>query len=624
MTKRRKTSRMPTPKRIRTTISHDVLDQIGKDFKFNHGKGVAEWLKNSLDAYIDRRVRSATLEPESGGWPVYLHLLDGPHLAVMDFAGACHRDVKDFLLNWFSTTAAARGGRAAGSSLTGGHGNGGKFYMRQMWRGNARFCTWLDGHISSLVVDDASDGTCGYWEYEDEDLPWRTALQVAFDGSGLSARQVEDFIAQIDPLMVEDLDAQRRGFTVVLGRRGEQILSANDVVRGRRWVREKLLDALRSAPASHRPLHELTVRVAHSGNLGVERLEPEHIEEDADWTPRRVDLPATLVAPGDSTSSIPLTTSETGPVGELVIRKAKSPLAGRRRGRNLVLVFDLDGNPVGSFPVQDLHAGSTDHTRFLFCELRVKFGEIEDHVENDRESFRDTPQIRALKEWLRQQLSACVDQLDEALREAERQRELRAAVRLNTMLNAYAQDFLRELESEVFIDWLDEEGGGEGGDRGEGESGGGRGQGSGGGSGEGGGRKDEPGTTRRVRRPRFPRILLSGSDLDPASADGSTRLLQPGHPPIYQNEMDLLHNVWWINTSHPYAGEALRRGGPRGHAWREYHLFMFRDVVQIEHMRLLQRHDAEIGLDQLENELLQRSSDFLSRLTQALAEEILE
>lgn len=192
------------------------------------------------------------------------------------------------------------------------------------------------------------------------------------------------------------------------------------------------------------------------------------------------------------------------------------------------------------------------------------------------------------------------------------------------MLNSYAQNFLRELETEVFIDWQEEEGGGEGGDRRSGGSGGGRGEGSGGGSGTGGGRKDEPGATKRVRRPRFPRILLSGSDSDPAADSGSTRLLQPGHPPIHQNESDLLHNVWWINTNHPYAREALNRGGPRGHAWREYHLFMFRDVVQIEHLRMLRRHDSEVDMDQLENELLQRSSDFLSRLSQELAETILE
>ena len=193
---------MPPQKRIPTTISHDVLDQIGRDFKFNHGKGIAEWLKNSLDAYLVRRHRSQSLEPESGGWPVHLHLLDGPHLAVMDFAGAKRDELEDFLLNWFSTTAAARGGRVESAALAGGHGNGGKFYMREMWRGNARFCTWLDGRASSLVVDDASDGTCGYWEHEDVELSWRVALGLAFDGSGLSTGQVEAFISQTDPKML--------------------------------------------------------------------------------------------------------------------------------------------------------------------------------------------------------------------------------------------------------------------------------------------------------------------------------------------------------------------------------------------------------------------------------------
>ena len=50
---------------------------------------------------------------------------------------------------------------------------------------------------------------------------------------------------------------------------------------------------------------------------------------------------------------------------------------------------------------------------------------------------------------------------------------------------------------------------------------------------------------------------------------------------------------------------------------------MFREL-QIEHLRMLRRHDSEVDMDQLENELLQRSSDFLSRLSQELAETILE
>ena len=290
----------------------------------------------------------------------------------MDFAGATHQDVEDFLLNWFSTEAAARGGRAEGGALTGGHGNGGKFYMRQMWRNNARFCTWLNGRVSSLIVDDASDGTCGYWEYQAEELPWQLALGLAFDGAALSSAEVESFVSQYDPQMLQDLDSGRRGFTVVLGRRAEQLLSTNDVVSGRRWVRDKLLESLRAAPASHRPLHELTVRVAHNGTLGTERLEPERIDEDPAWQVRRIDLPMRLPRADDPEDSLALSAEREATAGELTVRKAASPLTGRKRTRNTVLVFDPSSNPVGSFLMPELHAGSTDHTRFLFCELHLR------------------------------------------------------------------------------------------------------------------------------------------------------------------------------------------------------------------------------------------------------------
>ena len=32
-------------------VADSALDLIGKGFKFNHAKGVTEWLKNSVDAY---------------------------------------------------------------------------------------------------------------------------------------------------------------------------------------------------------------------------------------------------------------------------------------------------------------------------------------------------------------------------------------------------------------------------------------------------------------------------------------------------------------------------------------------------------------------------------------------
>jgi len=33
-------------------IDDAVLDLIGNEFKFDHAKGLAEWLKNSCDVYL--------------------------------------------------------------------------------------------------------------------------------------------------------------------------------------------------------------------------------------------------------------------------------------------------------------------------------------------------------------------------------------------------------------------------------------------------------------------------------------------------------------------------------------------------------------------------------------------
>ena len=76
---------------IPAKISSDILDTLGRSFKFKHAKGIAEWLKNSLDQYL--RLRTNGQEPRSGSWPVILNLMDGqsakngPNLAVIDFGG---------------------------------------------------------------------------------------------------------------------------------------------------------------------------------------------------------------------------------------------------------------------------------------------------------------------------------------------------------------------------------------------------------------------------------------------------------------------------------------------------------------------------------------------------------
>ena len=76
----------------------------------------------------------------------------------------------------------------------------------------------------------------------------------------------------------------------------------------------------------------------------------------------------------------------------------------------------------------------------------------------------------------------------------------------------------------------------------------------------------------------FPRLLLTGRDLDPAT--NTIRPGDPDEPPLWQLPSDYLHNVWWLNLQSPEATFAFRqRSGLNSQLWRAYHAQRLIDMV---------------------------------------------
>jgi hypothetical protein len=67
----------------------------------------------------------------------------------------------------------------------------------------------------------------------------------------------------------------------------------------------------------------------------------------------------------------------------------------------------------------------------------------------------------------------------------------------------------------------------------------------------------------------FPRLLLTGRDVDPAT--GSVREGDPDQPALWQEASDFVHNVWWLNLQSPDAAYAFRQHGGNPSLWRTYH-----------------------------------------------------
>jgi hypothetical protein len=67
----------------------------------------------------------------------------------------------------------------------------------------------------------------------------------------------------------------------------------------------------------------------------------------------------------------------------------------------------------------------------------------------------------------------------------------------------------------------------------------------------------------------FPRLLLTGKDLDPATE--KIREGDPDQPPLWQEPSDVMHNVWWLNLKNPQAAFAFRSYKTNPPLWRAYH-----------------------------------------------------
>ncbi len=600
-------------KRIQTVIAPEILDTIGKSFKFRHGKGIAEWLKNSLDSYL--RLRSANLESRKGSWPVVVDLVDGdktrpgPNLIVLDFGGTSFEAVSEFFLRWGDTAAATHGKKFAAAAVTGGHGNGGKFYMREMWKNGSRFCTWRDGRVTSLVVDKKQKGTTGFWEEKDAPCKsWRDALKLALPtDEGLpGALPLFKHLESVDKKLVAELDSGKRGFTIIVGKGAEQLWSTNDVVKGRRWDHQRLLDEIGGAAQARRPIREMTISVLINETLKLEKLAPEGINEDSAWPEREMTLDGKTIG------------LSKGAVGTLRLKKSAHQLVGRLKDHNVISVIDSDGNPLATYVANELPGVSSTVLTFLCGELALNFPGLDDLVENDREKLVRSDRTDAILDWVGKNLAEFASEIEDAEKSKKKKADLNVASVLNDALNKHAERFLEEIQTEIMVNYVEDPGGGGPGPEGTGTGGGGGRGGSGkggkGGKPGAGGTKEEEGDKTKSRRRRFPRVLLSGIDEDPASGNGETKALTKSHPPLWQDDSDRKWNVYWINTDHPFAHETLKRGGPTGNAFKSHQLYMFRDVVQREALRMLQKREAEISIDRMETELDDFSNRFLSEL----------
>lgn len=533
-------------------IDEAVLDIIGNEFKFDHSKGLAEWLKNSSDAYLrehvpdDEQFMIIRLTEDSRGQLV--------RIECIDFVGMNKKHIDDAFKRFFDPQAAKKGAKDAQIKTLGGHGNGGKFYMRQMFK-SSQAISFRDGKLNIFGFN--AKRQYGFEEgFEDR----RMSLQAAM------------VKADIDKIVLADdvragLSSGEFGFTVVRGENPHKVKATTN--------RGKLVEKLVFHPQARRLIDRKPVTILFGNETKPTRLTaPNLVPKEGFEQAVVIQIPASLEWEG---KAVPFKTESYDWPGRLVLKTSNDPLRGNLATLNTI---DFLGE-VGVIATYRIHEfGATrfsGQSEFIYgeCECWVLEDPDNDCVRNDRQKLLETERSLSLIEWVRDQVEELAEKMEVKNVQEKKKRDLKNTSAFNEMLNRWKNRFMGQMWAEVFVG--KGPAGSAGGEPGGGPSG--TGDGGDGGTGSGAGSGHEGGSETK-RKPRFPRVLISSEDNDPLDPLSSEPFhCDRRHPAIYRRPKDVDAGIYWINTSRPLADKIIKEYTSDSTRWREYLFQRYVDII---------------------------------------------
>jgi hypothetical protein len=554
------------------------LDIIGNEFKFDHVKGLAEWIKNAADAYTRADV-------PDGSQFVCLRFIskEGKHPAAfscIDFVGMASDDIDKAFKRWGDRRAAARG---TGKRTLGGHGNGGKFYMRQMFA-RSQFITYRDGRLNVFGFNERKR-----YGYADGFENKRASLDDAKEFAGLADLEIPKPIGE----MWKNVGS---GFTVVTGESPERLRAWKSHVA-------EICRKLRVHPQSRRLIRHKQIFVWTPPNKPAQLTSEEIAPKPGFEGPYEFGLPESIEHDGKRI----VFKNRKYPEARLVLGTSIEPFsrAGERSALNSIDIIGEVGC-IGSYRMNELgyvkHAAQAE---FLYgeCFCPILEDADDDCVRNDREKLVDTDKTQALLGWIRSKVDEVCGLIAEQEQKEKRRIELNESSALNDLLNKWKNQFMTRVFADILAGVEGDGGFGTGGTGGRDQwfgdgknSGGGRKEGGEGAGGTGGGE----GATQK-RAPRFPRVLLSSHDPDPLDPNHRPVELDARHPAVYQRTEDVPEAIYWINCSRPLAQRIIEQYGVKSTRWRDYLFQRHIEIILKEALYQTAKRDPELTAEKIDD-----------------------
>lgn len=564
---------------------HDnFLDVTGNIFN-THEKGLPEWIKNSLGAYIREEIRDHF---------IIIKFTDGDRsnkssIENIDFVGMSSKDFDSFK-EWGNPDASSRG---LNRFTFGGHGNGGKFYMRNMFS-KSYFITYKN---SLLNVFGFNEGTKKYGfaeQLKDKKISLSEALEFANIDTSIIPQSI-----------YQEMIKGTRGFTVVRGIQPKKLSSKLPVTR--------ICQKLRFHPQARRPIKYSHIVIVHNESILFDRFTIEEIPPMEKFSEiYSYKIPKEYFSKILNKKILFLKDNQNG---ELCLRTSKEPMRGNNEELNAIDISTPKLGPVASYKMVNIGA-----LRYFPQALQI-YGEcdlpiLEDFekelVQNDRVFLNESDLTNGILEWIRECIDELGKRISDSMEEAKRNEALEITDEFNTLLNSWKNQFLRKLLAEIL--------GGPGkgnstGGLGQDGSGGGKhdksktkdGLGSGGGKGGGSGDKNRPGM-------RAPIVLISEKNKDPYHPDQEPPKFSERHQIIEQRNEDVARGIYWINIRKPMANKIMMEQGPKSLKWRNYLFQRYVDIITISALEAKTIEEGgQLDKDTITKEYLRIASDIYDR-----------
>ncbi len=392
----------------------------------SHENGLPEWLKNSADAYA----RDDAAEEKR---TIIILMSQGRKgvtdaIACLDFCGMTSANIEEDFRIWGDPEAARRGINMDG--IQGGHGNGGKCYMVQMFDEFAHLHTVKEGRGCRYGVASGSF-RFGY-------IPNRK------EGKAFPARDIKSelikvllqmgctyqTVARVAPISVKTAT----GFTLVRG--------VGPKGPAKEITSRRIASQMQEHHQMMSTLEMCRVFLIHNGRL-CNRGKPLCL---ADIPPmpgvelREISIPRYLLCEDTDEK---LSTTQEGELapGVLTLRTSNKRMRWSKKGRH-GFVLRAQSGYIGFIPSLELDVQSPYIDRIYGeCQLDA----LEPFKRNDRSRLADSPLTRALHGFISRNVERLAEEFERRDRKEYNKEARNAVSRINEALDRWKNRILKEL-----------------------------------------------------------------------------------------------------------------------------------------------------------------------------------